>query len=227
MPLIRIDDHLHYLAYVFKYTGVSVEQYLIKQFGLLGFQCPIFVPTPRYLLCSHTAQRNVFLHTLEDLISPQWIAVFSAMFHGSITLLTPTFKIWQRIKSNTIELTLHRLSIQQIKKLFAYNNDFKPKTAFSSHIAAAFKLENGCSRIAAHLVTLAGKHANMRDIQHNQYRSNKNSGGQINIFNRQHKMVNEFHAKDCDPPGMQQKTKWFQRSQCVLPTMQHENSAWV
>ena len=199
MPLIRNDDQLHYLAHVLKYAGVSVEQCLMMRFGLLGFQCSTFVPTPRYLPCSSTAPLHAPLNALEDFAAQKRIAGFFAMLSDQITLLTPTFKIWQCMQFNKIGQILNHLMSHQIKefskKLLIYKKDFMPKIAFLSHIVVIFKMENGCGRIAAHSVKPASKHANMRSIQQNQCRPDKNSDGEINTFDRQCKMVSGFHAK--------------------------------
>jgi hypothetical protein len=118
---------------------------------------------------------------LEDLAPQKWIVGTFAMVSDQITLLTPTFKIWQCIKFKKIDLILHRLMSHQIKefskKLLIYKNKFMPKIEFLFHIVAIFKMENSCGRIAAHSVKLASKHANMRGIQQNQCKPKKNSDG--------------------------------------------------
>ncbi|MDE0968956.1 MAG: hypothetical protein OSA51_06070 [Octadecabacter sp.] len=231
MPQILINDHLHCLAHFPKDAGVSVNQYLIRQFGFHGFKGSTFVQTHKYLRYSRIAPQHILLHALEKFMPQRNLANFFTMVHCLRTRLIPIFKIRQRIQLKKIHLILHGLLANQLeefpKKMFANFSDFLPQKTLLSCVERVLKLEDGFGKIVTHVATLASRDASILSNQHIQHRSNKNSDVEIKIFKRRHIAVKQFHPKDCERQSVQQKIKWFQKSQYVLPSMQHENSTSV
>ncbi|MCU0829871.1 MAG: sulfotransferase family protein [Tabrizicola sp.] len=169
MPLVRINDDLHYFAHVPKCGGTSVEAYLIERFGTLGLHDWTYNEVPEHLRWSRTSPQHIPVATLRTLFPESWIASSFSVVRHPVTRLISAF-LFARDVQGTINPTATlddwcKSDLPQLcKDPFFQDGHFLPQSDFVPEGARIFRLEDGLDAVIDHLDALAGNSDGPRQV---------------------------------------------------------------
>lgn len=203
MPLFRINHDLHYFAHVPKCAGASVEIYLRKRFGDLGFLNGQYMNLPEEQRWTRSSPQHVDVASLNLLVPPKWLASSFAVVRHPVARLRSAFD-FQRTGEKTIPDDtdindwLARWAETRGAQPFQFDNHIRPATELVPKAATVFRLEDGIDGIVAHLDALEGKQRGPRALSH----ENKSRSGadylqeQASFSDRSMGLIKEIYKGD-------------------------------
>lgn len=163
MPFFRASEKLIYFAHVPKCAGSTVEHYLRKRFGALGFVDEHFYSLPRSLHWSRSSAQHVPVSILERLFPP---GIFDASFtvvRNPVERIVSEFHYLRDLLQRIDPSESFSSWVVQIDGVLAtspwlYDNHLRPMTEMVPDGATVFRLEDGLDRIIPYLDDLVGRH---------------------------------------------------------------------
>lgn len=162
MPIVRIDDKLHYYAHVPKCGGSSVEAYLRTRFGSLAFLDTRYLSQDESLRWTRSSPQHLALADFQRLVPPDWIATSFAVVRHPLHRLVSAFQFQVEVEGTVAPIwTIDEWFDDWLQKSathpFLYDGHLRPQSDLIPQDATIFRLEDGLDAIIAHLDRLAGK----------------------------------------------------------------------
>lgn len=169
MPIFRIGDKLHYYAHVPKCGGISVETYLTKRFGPLGFDDLAHREVPAQWTWNVEVPNHVPLMALDRLIPEDWFASSFATVRHPLRRAISTFFFWRdTMKQVPLSAEFNdwfRTAAGQIDSApFSHGGHLMPQVMLVPQAARVFRLEDGLEPVIPYLDALADNSDGPREI---------------------------------------------------------------
>ncbi len=169
MPLVKINERLHFFAHVPKCAGSSVERYLEDRFGRLAFVNRRYLDEPEALRWTKASPQHVPLKAFHKLVPETWIASSFAVVRHPMTRFASAFKFQAGHESSvpddwTIDQFFDDWMSRKDSEPYLYDGHLLPQSDLVPEKAAIFRMEDGLEALVDHLDRLAGNTGGLRSM---------------------------------------------------------------
>jgi len=169
MPIFRINKDLHYFAHVPKCGGTSIDNYLTRRFGPLGFNSSHGALIPPHMKWNRSSTQHVPVYALEQLLPPDWFASSFAVVRNPLGRLISAYffaKADGRVPDTTDFNAWFQDAATRIEtRPFDHDGHLLPQSTFVPNGSRIFRFEDGLDQIIPYLDGLSGNQDGPREIE--------------------------------------------------------------
>ena len=184
MPIVRINEKLHYFAHVPKCGGSSVEQYLRERFGSLAFLNTRYLDLPEPARWTRSSPQHLAITDFRLLIPPDWIPSSFAVVRHPLNRLISAFHFQMEVEQTvapiwTIDEWFDDWLARAADQPFLYDGHLRPQSDIVPTDAKVFKLEDGLDALVPYFDQLAGNSSGPRSVTAENVRTKSASGSKV------------------------------------------------
>jgi hypothetical protein len=199
MPLIRINQSIHFFAHVPRAAGTSVEAYLKARFGSLALLDEDYTDLPLHKRWSHTSPQHIDAATLGRFFPADWITSSFAVVRHPVSRIVSAYHHQAEVVGTVpkgMDVNEWLLEWYESAETDPYLNDnhLRRQTDFVPDDAQVFHVERGLDGLVQHLDALAGQSDGPRQITIHPSRRSAGSGDTLS--ERSLAFIEDYYADD-------------------------------